>query len=184
MFLILDTETTGFGPSARIVSISWALQDGTGSELCHATHLIYPEGFTIPAAATAVHGISTAKARKHGIPAREALSRLREDISQRGPTLYVGHNVGYDRPIVLREFDLASIPENLSPLPVFCTMENATHICRLPGPRGRGYKWPKLGELHRHLFGRDHESAHDARGDVCATARCFFELRSRGLVSH
>ena len=59
-------------------------------------------------------------------------------------------------------------------------MKTTTHLCRLPRPGGPGYKWPKLAELHTHLFGHPHAAAHDAKGDVTACAACFFELRRRG----
>jgi DNA polymerase III subunit epsilon len=182
MFLFLDTETTGLTQYDRIVSICWAIHDNDGAGVTTEHHLIYPDGFTIPAGATAVHGITTARARRHGIPIQDALTRLYEDITNHDPTLYVGHNVSYDRPIVLNEYARLAARENISPLPTFCTMKSTTHVCRLPRSNG-GYKWPKLEELHRHLFGRAHASAHDAKGDVCACANCFFELRRRGLVS-
>jgi hypothetical protein len=58
MYLILDTETTGVAPTARIVSISWAVYDESAAELVLAHHIIIPEGFTIPVEASAIHGIS------------------------------------------------------------------------------------------------------------------------------
>jgi DNA polymerase-3 subunit epsilon len=108
-----------------------------------------------------------------------ALHTLHSDIARHLPSRYVGHNVSFDRPIVLNEYRRIRHPENISSLPTFCTMKTGTNVCRLPSNRG-GYKWPKLEELHRHLFGHSHASAHDAKGDVCATAKCFFELRRRG----
>lgn len=179
MFLILDTETTGVTPTDRIVSICWALYDSTASEITAQYHIIYPEGFTIPAGASAVHGISTAQARRLGIPLRTVLQSLCSDVARFSPKLYVGHNVSFDRPIVLNEYRRLKQPENLSPLQTFCTMKIGTNVCCLPSARG-GYKWPKLAELHRHLFGSPHTSAHDAKGDVSATAKCFFELRRLG----
>jgi len=179
MYLILDTETTGVTPSDRIVSICWAFFDGTANEITIQQHIIYPDGFTIPAGAAAVHGISTEQARRVGIPLQTALQSLCSDIARFSPQLYVGHNVSFDRPIVLNEYRRINYPENISPLRTFCTMKIGTNVCCLPSNRG-GYKWPKLEELHCHLFGRPHASAHDAKGDVCATAKCFFELRRRG----
>jgi DNA polymerase III epsilon subunit-like protein len=181
MFLFLDTETTGVTPQARIVAICWSLYDFGGAKLTTEHHVIYPDGFTIPAEATRIHGITTADARRRGIPVADALIHLRTEIEKRAPSLYVGHNVSFDRPIVLNEYRRLAAPENLSPLPTFCTMKSTTHICCVPRSNG-GYKWPSLGELHRHLFGRPHGSAHDAEGDVRACAACFFELRTRGLI--
>jgi len=45
-----------------------------------------------------------------------------------------------------------------------------------------GYKWPKLSELHYHLFGEDFEGAHNSKNDVAATSKCFFELKKRGVI--
>ena len=183
MYLVLDTETTGLLPHDRIVSICWAIYDADGHEISTEHHIIYPEGFTIPADATAVHGITTQYARQHGIPVEDALTSLRDGIALHMPRLYVGHNVSYDRPIVLNEYARVAAEENLSSLATFCTMKSTTHLCRLPRYNG-GYKWPTLSELHRHLFGCSHASAHDAQADVRACAKCFFELRRIGLVCY
>ncbi len=182
MNLILDTETTGVTPTARIVSLSWALYDDAEVEVASAHHVIFPDGFTIPPEAAAVHGITTADARRTGIPIGEALTGLAQDITRHAPALFIGHNVAFDRPRVLREFSLLRMAENLSRLPTYCTMQNTVQVCRIPRYNG-GYKWPKLEELHVHLFGRGLTQAHDARADVLACARCFFELRRRGLVA-
>ncbi|MGB5134457.1 MAG: hypothetical protein WBN89_04710 [Prochlorococcaceae cyanobacterium] len=56
-----------------------------------------------------------------------------------------------------------------------------TALCQLPGRYG--YKWPRLNELHRHLFGRGMGAAHNALVDVQACARCFFELQRRGVIA-
>ena len=183
MYLILDTETTGVTPQDRIVSICWALYDDRGQETATIHRIIRPDGFTIPAGATAIHGITTETARRRGIPLVEALTALQADVVRHTPGLYVGHNVSFDRPIVLNEYARLGHPENLSPLPTFCTMKRSTQLCALPQVNGRGFKWPKLAELHHHLFGRPHGGAHDAEADVRACAKCFFELRRRGLTS-
>ena len=50
-------------------------------------------------------------------------------------------------------------------------------LCKLPFPRGGGgYKYPKLQELHNHLFGYNFLNDHNANADVEATARCYFKL--------
>jgi DNA polymerase-3 subunit epsilon len=61
-----------------------------------------------------------------------------------------------------------------------CTMMKSTSFCKLPAKRG--YKWPKLDELHQTLFGCDFEGAHDAGSDVLATVKCFFELVRLGVI--
>lgn len=182
MYLILDTETTGVTPTDRVVSISWALYDESATRLLLSHDIIYPDGFSIPREASAIHGISTEEARRKGIPIKDALDHLSRDISQHSPILFVGHNVNFDRPIVLNEYARLGTEAALAKLPTYCTMKSTVEFCRIPRFNG-GYKWPTLQELHRKLFGVPHASAHDAQGDVVACARCFFELRQRGLVS-
>jgi len=181
MYLILDTETTGVSPTDRIVSICWGLYNTSTEEAVMRYHVITPNGFTIPSGASAIHGITTEIALRRGVPIAAVLAQLKADITSYKPTLYVGHNVAFDRPIVLNEYRRLASLENISPLPTYCTMKSTTSLCCLPR-RGGGYKWPKLEELHRHLFGAVHAGTHDAQGDVRATARCFFELSRRTRI--
>jgi len=66
----------------------------------------------------------------------------------------------------------------------FCTMKSKKIVecCRIPKQAGWGYKWPTLTELHSHLFETGFAGSHDAHADVEACARCFFELRKRGII--
>jgi hypothetical protein len=59
-------------------------------------------------------------------------------------------------------------------------MRSTTDFCALPGYYG--YKWPTLQELHKKLFGRGFEDAHDAYIDVSVTVKCFFELKILGKI--
>jgi hypothetical protein len=77
MFLILDTETTGLSPRDRIVSICWAIHDDRGGEVALEHHIIYPDGFTIPAGATAVHCITTEHAPAPAPLTERQLQRIR-----------------------------------------------------------------------------------------------------------
>lgn len=66
---------------------------------------------------------------------------------------------------------------------LLCTMQSSVNLCQIPYPSGRkGFKWPKLTELHRFLFERDFENAHTALGDVEATVDCFVELHKRKKI--
>ena len=64
--------------------------------------------------------------------------------------------------------------------PKYCTMKGSTDYCRLPGKKG--YKSPRLSELHQVLFGKGFEDAHNAMADVEATERCFWKLKSLGVI--
>ena len=70
-YLFFDTETTGLpyhdyisaeeSPAnwPRLVQLSWIMTDGEGNIIKEMNKFVIPEGFTIPADATEIHGIST-----------------------------------------------------------------------------------------------------------------------------
>jgi DNA polymerase III epsilon subunit-like protein len=191
VYLFFDTETTGIprrhdAPAAdvrnwpRLVQIAWLLIDAQGQELKSEASLIRPEGFEIPQEATRVHGISTETARRLGIQIGSALSAFALDLSQ--AECVVAHNVQFDTRVVGAEFFRAGHKNDpIQSKTLCCTMRSSTDFCRIPGGP-RGYKWPTLDQLHRKLFGVGVESAHDASTDVRSCAKCFFELKRRGII--
>lgn len=46
------------------------------------------------------------------------------------------------------------------------------------------YKFPKLRELHEHLFGIPNENWHDALADVEACERCFRKIAEQKIIEH
>lgn len=92
----------------------------------------------------------------------------------------VAHNIGFDYNVLGAEMlrYKMSVGKKLNQI---CTMEASTNYCQLPGKYGK-FKWPKLDELHRKLFGADFEGAHDALDDVKATSRCFFAMLDLNLI--
>lgn len=194
MQLFFDVETTGL-PSRRgatyrevdvwprIVSISWAFASRADRVVAHRSAIIQPDGFTIPSGAERVHGISTEMALRNGRRLDEVLEELAADISAHVPFQLVAHNMDFDRNVLLAELVRASrMPQArkllraLESLPTFCTMLSSINLCRLPGYYG-DYKWPKLEELHQHLFGATFAGAHDAAADVLACVRCYYAMR-------
>ena len=61
-----------------------------------------------------------------------------------------------------------------------CTMKSSTDFCRIPG--SYGLKWPTLTELHLALFNTVFDETHNALKDVEACAKCFFQLKKKGIV--
>lgn len=190
MFLFFDTETTGLPKNwqapledlenwPRLVQLAWLFADGYGKEVGSGNLIIKPEGFLIPESASAVHGITTERAEKEGISLDEALSQFSQAIEQ--AKIIVAHNISFDEKIIGAEFLRKKIEHKFFERPQICTMLTSKDFCRIES--GRGYKWPKLIELHEKLFDSGFDGAHDALADVRACARCFFELVKKGVIS-
>ena len=182
--VFIDTETNDHpskGSALRIVSITWLIArlDGTVEKI--EDYIIRPDGFRIAYGAEQVHKISEAHAHKHGQPIGDVLTMLVDDLQHPQGMTMICHNVRFDRDVIGYELQRHGIPFDIYSLPSFDTMKSTASICQLPKARGSGYKDPKLQELHAHLFGKEFENAHTSKADVEATARCFFELRRRGL---
>ncbi len=189
MFLFFDTETTGLPLSwqapledldnwPRLVQLAWILTDANGNEIDKKNRIVKPENFIIPESASRVHGITTDYALKKGIMLKKALSEFKKAIE--GAKTIIAHNVSFDEKIVGAEFLRKNVKTGFFDLPKVCTMQGSTDFCKIE--KGFGYKWPKLMELHQILFAEDFAGAHDAMADVRACARCFFELRRRGII--
>jgi DNA polymerase III epsilon subunit-like protein len=125
-----------------------------------------------------VHGITTERALRDGRPLAEVLTQFTEAVA--AAESLVAHNIGFDEKIIGAEFYRSDMPNLLESKHKICTMEGSKAYCALPGPYG--YKWPKLSELHVKLFDEGFAEAHNARADIEATAKCFWELRKRGVV--
>lgn len=193
-YLFFDTETTGVprcysAPISdlhnwpRLVQLSWILCGKDGSEVSFGNDIIYPNGFIIPSDASDVHGITTEIAMHRGIDISDALHKF--IVSANNALYLVGHNVSFDINIVGAELLRADINYNILLKPKVDTMLKSINYCAVPNqyPQGDKYKWPKLQELHKKLFGYEFEDAHDAMADIRATKKCFFEMKRIGLIT-
>src|SRR6056300_523271 len=117
MFLIFDTETTGFPKDwnapitdldnwPRMVQLAWQIHGEKGELIEVQDHIVYPEGYDIPFNATKIHGISTERARNEGKPLREVLEMFSASLQK--CEYVVGHKVNFDLNVTgceyLREF--------------------------------------------------------------------------------
>jgi len=188
-YLFFDTETTGLprswnapvtdlGNWPRLVQLAYMAYDRDGVLLSAKDCLIKPQGFSIPVDASRVHGITTERALKEGRDLVEVLREFKALLDQ--AQYLVAHNMSFDEKIVGAEFLRSGMPDIPVSKQRICTMHGTTEYCAIPGPRG--YKWPKLAELHQRLFQADFEGAHNAASDVAATAKCFWELKKQGII--
>ena len=185
-----DTETTGLPRSwnaplrdldnwPRMVQLAWLLCDEAGNELAHASRIILPQGYAIPAEASRIHGITTERALAEGIALADALDEVLPRIEE--AACAIAHNVSFDEKILAAEFLRLGRPHPLLKVPTRCTMKESTDFCRLPG--NYGFKYPNLTELHRKLFKKAFDDAHDALADVRACKAAYFELRTLGVMA-
>jgi len=190
-FLIFDTETTGLPVRnnapledldnwPRLVQLAWQLHDAEGGLVRAEDFIIKPEGFTIPYSAEKIHGISTEKALKEGMPLTEVLEKFASDIEN--SRLLIAHNIDFDINIVAAEYLRTGIQNTFLKKEKLCTKVESTDFCALPGGKGGKFKWPNLAQLHQKLFEEDFDNAHNASADVEATARCFLELARIGVI--
>jgi len=190
MYVFLDAETTGLPRSwnasiedlenwPRLVQIAWARYDAKHRDIGTASFIVRPERFRIPSEAQRVHGISTARALAEGSPLKIVLKTLTAAIQE--AQVVVAHNLRFDENVIGAEFLRQGLNIPFLGKRRICTMTGSTDFCRLSGPRG--YKWPTLEELHAALFGAYPTETHDARADVTTCAKCFFELKKRGILN-
>lgn len=189
MYVFFDTETNGlplkFGAPAtdlgnwpRIIQLAFVVTDKDFNVIYRFCHLISPDGWTIPQEKFWIdNGYSTERNAAEGIPMDQGLLALADVINM--STHVFAHNMAFDYPIIAAEMIRYGVRCGNKPKRI-CTMKSTTDVCQIPGKRG--YKWPKLEELHQFLFNEGFDNAHDALADVEATVRCARELYDRGQL--
>ena len=188
MYLTFDTETTGLPKNysapisetdnwPRMVQIAWQINDKSGNLISSESHIIKPKGYTIPFNAEKIHGISTQKAIDKGKEIKYVLEKFNNELKKN--KYIIGHNINFDVNILGSEFYRSKIKTSLLEKESIDTGLISKEFCQLEGGLGGKLKMPKLIELYNILFESDFSDAHDARADVNATAKCFFELMKR-----
>lgn len=150
----LDTETCALGPGRdRVVQFCALELDEDLTIRSEWTELVHP-GRSIPAAATAVHGITDAMVAgkpqfAHFAPRLRALFRP--------DTVFIAYNAGFDFGVLNGEFARCGIPV----LPVEQPILDPLQIERRVTSRS-------LGPTYERYFGKPLENAHTADADTHA----------------
>lgn len=191
--LFFDTETTGipdraakwdvdFNEYPRIVQIAWMIGEHAES------HIIRPDGWTIPDDTVEIHGITTEYAMEHGEPFVFVMDRFIAFASKAG--LLCGHNIHFDTGIVkaniLRElgheyYNANDVEQALYKGKRIDTMRSTMKWVDARNSWGK-LKFPNLGELYARCFPGETFHAHDALDDTKAVARCLPVILELGLV--
>lgn len=191
--LFFDTETTGLPKDydepytnsdnwPRLVQLSWIIEDSNKKELEERDFIIKPDGFKIPYAATKTHHITHDWAERNGKDLFTVLQEFYPYLIE--ADLLVGHNIEFDINILAAEFfrlrkkhqEFNYCAKRLDRMPNLCTMDTGKYYTKIETNYSDDYKWPKLIELYRHLFGHDFKGAHNSLDDIRATRECFWEM--------
>jgi len=179
--IFFDTETTGL-PINRyrdalvarnnwpdIVSICWMVFEDR-VHVKTENHIIKPDGWSIPAEAAAIHGITDTIAESEGVPLQGVLELFRADIA--GCSRIVAHNLEFDKNVVLGAYKwrLGVDPTFWPAKAEVCTAQVSKWEMKLPSryPKAADpYKYPSLSELYKDTFGTTAPvGAHNAERDV------------------
>jgi DNA polymerase III epsilon subunit family exonuclease len=167
-YAVFDCETTGTTPGRdEIVSLAVVRLDTNGVETSRFARLVRPSG-PIPVRATAVHGISdgdVAFAPSFGEIATELLELL-------DGAVFVAHNAPFDLGMLQHAFARFGI--DYRPVEVACTLD----AFRLLEPLAADHRLESLCARH----GIVQAGAHEALGDVLATAALFHVLLADGIA--
>ena len=182
--LIYDTETTDrhdynapylSDNHPDIVQLAAILRDEDGRIMSSMDVLLRKERKIQPGA-QAVHHITDEMCEQFGVWPENALFVFSNMLGQ--AQVAVAHNISFDKQMVdvaLHRHD-PELKLDWSQVIRHDTMKASTGICKLPNPKGSGYKWPKLGEVYEFFFQEKIDGAHDAMVDVTACARVYDEL--------
>lgn len=191
-YLFFDTETNGLPRNyqapisatdnwPRLIQIGWIVTDADGNELQAADHLVYPDGFTIPSDVERLTGISYSRARADGEDLKQVLTAFMQQFD--AVKHVVGHNIDFDLHIVGSELYRKGLSTTtILSKPSICTMRSTIDFCKIPPFTYGSWKFPKLQELYKKLFGTQFDQAHNAMNDIRATKQCFFELKKHGII--
>jgi len=102
-------------------------------------------------------------------PFKEIAQAIKDNIE--GSSLVVAHNATFDVAMINNEMRRLGL--TVSWPRVICTVEETEHL--------KGHRL-KLSDLYELLFGEKFANAHDAKADVEALAKCYFELVKRGEI--
>jgi len=181
-----------------IIQLSYIIYDTISKNIVfrYNHYIKLPANIEIPEIITTITGITNEKCREEGIPIEEALIAFYRDLHL--CSKLIAHNYNFDKTVLQTEFKrYMYLPyfRNVCPnAPILfsndylvqqkikprCTMVLGTNICKIQNPKfpveSKTYKWPKLAELHHHLFGNIPENLHDANVDVETCLKCYLEL--------
>ena len=186
---VFDTETTGFinkyekdlKKQPHVIQFAWILSEISplgGFSLIEEVNIMINPKVPIPYESSQVHHIYDIDVQN--APAiEEEIEKILYYINT--PDIVIWHNIEFDQEMIKLELRRLWKEFEYHPQQTYCTMREGTNICKIEVTPWR-FKFPKLSELHKHLFWEYFVGAHDALVDVKATLRCFEKMYSQKLI--
>jgi len=192
--LVFDTETTGLptekNPSIvetqkwpYIVQLSYLYYDTeTRTTIdCRDYIIRIPAGVIISPESIAIHKITPEISDDEGVGIKAVLDKFNACLQD--CDVVVGHNISFDKRLVMVESIRHKMKQHFTTMGVrkaeYCTMKKNVDVCKIPVTSKEGdiyFKYPKLSELHEHLFNTVPKGLHNAMTDVLACLRCYVQL--------
>ena len=187
--LFLDTETTGLPEGKNIslyhtqkwpyvIQLSYIIFDTEMNEVVHTFDSVIKldDSVDISEKSISMHGITKERSQEEGVNMSHALIELNENLKE--TDLIVGHNISFDKQIMIVE-NIRHNTFSLFPKKhVFCTMKEYKNFCDIKKKRADGTtyaKYPTLCELYEKLFDSEPSNLHNSYVDVLVCARCYLQ---------
>ena len=189
--LVFDTETTGLpigkNPSIietdkwpYIVQLSYVYYDTVKKIMIESRDYIIkiPNSVVISSESIAIHKITPEICDDEGVSIKAVLDKFNACLQD--CDVVVGHNISFDKRLVMVESIRHKMKQHFTTIgvrvPEYCTMKNSVDLCKIPVTSKEGevyFKYPKLSELHQHLFKSVPGGLHNALIDVLVCLRCY-----------
>jgi len=172
-----DLETTAADPEVARIVTACVVHVGGGELTAARSWLLQPDGYDIPAEASAIHGITTEKARAEGMPAVTAIGEIATELRAAwgfGRPVIV-FNAQYDFTVLDRELRRNALnPLTLGPVidPRVLDKQGDVYL----GFHRRGSR--KLVDQCAH-YDCKLDGAHDAAFDAIAAARLAYRIAQK-----
>jgi len=203
--LIFDTETTGLPPKSKtlkyeelhlwpyVVQFSYIVYDTETHRIIKVKDNIIHIPIEMGQEVIDIHGITNEMAKASTFVIDDSLQEFYADYLK--VDQLIAHNFQFDWNMIQIELMRLAIREKsfqedaylsilkniqeISSEKFYCTMTNSTAICDLKTRSKFGkefVKFPKLSELHFHLFGMVPRNLHNSLNDVVICLRCYYQL--------
>jgi DNA polymerase-3 subunit epsilon len=176
--LVLDIETTGFSPSKNFIVeigiVSLDLDNGDREILFN--QVLWEKGITAKEVSESWI-VTKGYIKTDEIRNSKPLSSYHTEIQaifDEYPLGATAYNRKFDNSFLKdRQFTYKELP---------CPMLLCVDVCKIPSPRGRGFKWPKVQEAYDIMFPKNkYTEIHRGADDAFHEAEIVYELYKQGL---